>query len=220
MTKTKKRARREEDKDKRRDAILNAAEKVIAKVGVKGANFGAIAKASRLSRSLIYFYFPTNGDLIEAVCERGATDLRNRFLKEVSSHKKGLDQVMAMARAYLKFAREEPLYFSVIAGNEAGTLPTTPTNDSERELTDTGKEVIGLVAQSVERGQKDGSISRKCGDPLIVAVSIWGFTHGLIQVTTANKCMIEQELSLEPSTVVEHGFGMLRQGLAAGSRHL
>lgn len=214
MKKIRKRARREEDKDKRRDAILDAAEKVIAEKGVKGANFGAIAKASRLSRALIYFYFPTQGDLINAVCERGAVYLRDRFTVVAKKRKEGLDRVMAMCRAYCDFAHELPLYFSVIAEAEACTLPTTPDDASMRELTDTGKEVVGIVAEAVRLGQEDGTISLKCGDPLIAAVSIWGFIHGLIQVTTANRCMIEDELSLSAKKVVEHGFCMLRQGLA------
>jgi len=208
------RARRDEDKGKRREVILNAAEKVIAKVGLKGANFGAVAKQSRLSRSLIYVYFPKRTDLIHAVCERGLLVLQARFANAAERPAKGIDQVIAMARAYQAFSKEEPLYFSVIAELETYTIPPAEQNDIERELTDCGKLVLGLVAQAVKKGQDDGSISRECGDPMLAAVSIWAFAHGLIQVSTSKECMLKDDLGVSAAAMTEHGLRLLRRSLA------
>jgi len=210
------RARREEDKGKRREMILNAAEKVIAKHGLKGANFGAVAKRSRLSRSLIYVYFPKRSDLIHAVCERGLLALRTRFVTAAAETKRGIDQVIAIARAYHIFSKEEPLYFSVIAELETYTIPPADQNEIERDLTDCGKQMLGLVATAVKIGLEDGSISPKSGDPMLSAVSIWAFTHGVIQVSTSKECMLKDDLGVTATDMMEHGFGMLRQALACG----
>ena len=208
------RARREEDKGKRREMILNAAEKVIAKLGVKGTNFGAVAKQSRLSRSLIYVYFPKRTDLVHAVCERGIAVLQSRLASEGARPGKGIDQVIAMARAYHAFSKEEPLYFSVIAEIETYTIPTSEQNEIERKLTDCGKQVLGLVAMAVKKGLHDGSVCSDCGDPLLSAVSIWAFTHGIIQVSTSKEYMLKDDLGVTANDATEHGFRMLRHALA------
>ncbi len=216
--KIKTRARRDEDKEKRREAILDAAEKVIAKLGVKGANFGAVAKLSRLSRSLIYVYFPKYTDLVHAVCKRALLVLQTYFEKAVSRNQKGLEQVIAMAKAYHAFSKAEPLYFSVIAELETYTIPPAEQNDIERELADCGKQVLGLVAASVKIGQEDGSISLGCGDPMLSAVSIWAFTHGIIQVSASKECMLKDDLGVTATAATEHGFSLLRLAFAGGKR--
>jgi AcrR family transcriptional regulator len=216
--KKKTRARRDEDKGKRRETILDAAEKVIAKDGLRGANFGAVAKRSRLSRSLIYVYFPKRSDLIHAVCERGLTALRARFAEAAAQNDKGIDQVVAMARAYQTFSKEEPLYFSVIAELETYSIPTAEQNEIERELTDCGKQVLGLVAMAVGKGQADGSVSPECGDPMLSAVSIWAFVHGIIQVSTSKECMLEDDLGLTSNGLSEHALRMLRRTLSCDKR--
>ena len=215
---TRTRARREEDKGKRREVILNAAEKVIAKLGLKGANFGAVAKQSRLSRSLIYVYFPKRSDLIHAVCERGLLVLQTRFANVALGSAKGIDQVIAMARAYHVFSKEEPLYFSVIAELETYAIPPPEQNEIERGLTDCGKQVLGLVALAVKKGLGDGSVCPDCGDPMLSAVAIWAFTHGIIQVSTSKACMLEDDLGVTANDAMEHGFRMLRHSLTCGKR--
>jgi len=216
--KKKTRARRDEDKGKRRETILDAAEEVIAKDGLRGANFGAVAKRSRLSRSLIYVYFPKRTDLIHAVCERGLTALQTRFAEAAARNDKGIDQVVAMARAYQTFSKEEPLYFSVIAELETYTIPPDDQNEIERELTDCGKQVLGLVAVAVKKGLDDGSISPDCGDPMLSAVSIWAFVHGVIQVSTSKECMLKDDLGVTSNELSEHALRMLRRTLSCDKR--
>jgi len=211
--KTKTRARHAEDKGKRREMILDAAEKVIAKRGVEGANFGAVAKQSRLSRSLIYVYFPKREDLFHAVCERGLLVLQVYLVKAVALHTTGLEQVIAMAKAYYAFSRDEPLYFSVIAEQEAYTIPPSEKGVIEQKLSDCGKQALGLVAAAIRKGIDDGSVSSTCGDPMLSAVSIWAFAHGITQVSTSKECVLKYDFGVTAVDTAEHGFRLIRQAL-------
>src|SRR5512133_1754997 len=94
------RARRAKDKELRRKAILDAAEKTIASRGLENTNFGEIAKRSKLSRALIYVYFPKREDLIHAVCERGLQMLLDRFNELVAKPASGLEHTIALGHAY------------------------------------------------------------------------------------------------------------------------
>lgn len=83
------------DYDKRRDAILEAAARLYAVKGFRGASVAGLAKACRTSKSLIYHYFPSKDDILyavmaehldslteaaEAACASGSADERLRAL--------------------------------------------------------------------------------------------------------------------------------------------
>ncbi|PTY08614.1 hypothetical protein DB347_03290 [Opitutaceae bacterium EW11] len=211
------RARRTEDKKQRRDDILDAAERMIARHGVAGVTFGHVAKQSRLSRSLIYVYFPTHDELIYAVCVRGLVLLQARLEEAMKRYSRGLDQVLAMAAAYQAFADDEPLYFKVISELEAKQTDPSKMSAAEQSASDCGRLVLGLVAQTVQRGLKDGSIRTQSKDPMLTALSVWAFTHGLIQISTSKRYMLEDDFSLTANQLLSHGFEVLRASLAGGS---
>jgi AcrR family transcriptional regulator len=109
------RARRDEEKEQRRLTIIEAAERVVAKRGWAETNFGEIAEVTRLSRSLIYVYFPTKDDLLAALVERANKSLSKRFHQAVAEAKNGNDAIVRMGSAYYRFSKEEPFYFEIIS---------------------------------------------------------------------------------------------------------
>ncbi len=209
------RARRDEEKEMRRQDILDAAERVIAKEGWEGTDFGKVAKRARLSRSLVYVYFPTREDLFHAVCGRGLADLEQRFATVMTTRKKGLEQAMGLGQAYYAFAREQPLYFGLIAQFQGQELVPEGQTENEKQAHAHGNNCLGTLAQALANGLKDGSIRKAIGDPRPAAVSIWAFTHGLIQIAMRKECMLQQNFQLNTAQMIEHGFKLLRGALAA-----
>lgn len=208
--------RREEEKEQRRQTIIDAAEHVIAKHGWEGTNFGEIAKRSRLSRSLVYFYFPDREDLFHAVCDRGLTKMLKRFEAAVAKHDTGLEQIMAIGRAYLAFSQAEPLHFEILSRMQA--QETDPADESEtvKGANERGRACLMLVAQALGNGLADGSIRKGIGHPGPTAVAVWAFTHGLIQISAQKEAMLRRDFNLSAAKTMEHGFALLRGSLAAG----
>lgn len=206
--------RRDEEKEERRRQILDAAEGVIAKHGWEATNFGEIAKHARLSRSLVYFYFPTRDALFHGICERGLEDLEARFREAIAAHKKGLDQVMAIGRAYQDFARRKPLYFELLSQFQAREFDPEAQTPEEEGAHNYGGACLQLVAQALGNGVADGSVRKNLGDLLLAAVTTWSFTHGLIQIASRKETMLKAKFDLTAKKVVDHGFEMLRSSLA------
>lgn len=209
-------ARRDEEKEQRRQDIIDAAERVIAKKGWDATNYGEVAKLARLSRSLVYFYFPERLDLFHAVCERGLKDLEKRFRKAIAANPKGLEQIMAIGQAYHEFSVEEPLYFSLITQFQAQEFDPAGQEKDEEQAHDQGRACLGLVAQALGTGLADGSIRPAIGDPALSAVAIWAFTHGLIQIVSQKEPMLKELFKVDAKKTMEHGFALLRGSLAAG----
>ena len=63
------RARKEEDKERRRRAILDAARALFAERGLVGFAMGDVAERAGLSRAALYLYWPTREELLLAVLE-------------------------------------------------------------------------------------------------------------------------------------------------------
>ena len=209
------RARRDEEKEERRQAIIKAAEKVIARHGWEDTNFGEIARRTRLSRSLVYFYFPTREDLFNAVCERGLADLYECFCAATKDCRTGLEQLMALGRAYHEFSKTAPLHFEILTrmhAQEAGPKGKGADGDA---VEDNGEKCLGFVAQVLARGVADGSIRKSIGDPVATAVAVWALTHGLIQIAAQKEAMLKQHFGLTPEKTMAHGFALLRGAVAA-----
>ena len=211
------RTRREEEKDLRRQDILDAAEHVIAKHGWPATDFGKIATRARLSRSLVYFYFPTRDDLFHAVCGRGLADLEKRFATVMATRTTGLELCVALGRAYHAFALDKPLYFELISQFQANELDPENVSPSEAAANVHGQGCLGMVVHAVAQGLQDGSVKKSVGDPRPTAVSIWAFTHGLSQIATRKECMLQQNFQLTSPQMMEHGFTLIRESLAAKS---
>lgn len=212
------RRRREVEKEERRQAILDAAERVIARDGWDATNFGEIAKRARLSRSLVYFYFPDRDDLFHAICGRGLRELERRFAAAVEGTANGLEAVMAIGRAYHRFSLEEPLYFTVLSNLQGRDVDPDGQTANEAESRARGCACLTLVAQSIERGVRDCSIRRSVGHAGPTAVSVWAFVHGLIQIGSRKEPMLRQDFGMTAATAMDHGFRLLRGSLATDSR--
>ncbi|HEU0226022.1 MAG TPA: helix-turn-helix domain-containing protein [Steroidobacteraceae bacterium] len=204
--------RREEEKERRRAEIVDAAEELYAELGWDAVTMENVAKTARLSRALIYVYFRDKSDLLHAITERALLELRERFVAAAARHPLGLDKVQAIGRAYVLFQQEKPYRFDACsrfhAHQSANEEPT------EAACAAAGDAVIAVIVQALIEGQADGSIRRDLGNPAQVCVMLWAFTHGLIQIGNNKKQEIAR-LGIEVSQLMEGSFAMLRYMLIA-----
>lgn len=176
--------RREEEKERRRAEILDAAEALYAKKGWDALTVDQVARSARLSRALVYVYFRDKEDLLFAIGERAMRLLRDRFTAAIAVPARGMDQVDAIGRAYMGYAHEFPHYFDFCTRFQSHSMDAdSSTNEGACQAA--GDEAIGTVVQAIETGIRDGSIRADVGDPLLLAMSLWAFTHGIIQIAMA-----------------------------------
>jgi TetR/AcrR family transcriptional regulator len=176
--------RREEEKERRRSEILAAAEALYAKSGWDAVTMDQVARSARLSRALVYVYFQDKEDLLFAIGERAMRLLTSRFEAAAAGPGTGLQHVEAIGRAYMGYALEFPHYFDVCSRFQAHVMGSEPSgNETACQLA--GDQVMGTVIGVIEAGVRDGSLRKDIGDPLMLALTVWAFTHGIIQLIMA-----------------------------------
>jgi AcrR family transcriptional regulator len=175
--------RREDEKERRRAEILNAAESLYIKKGWDALTVEQVARSARLSRALVYVYFRDKEDLLFAIGERAMRLLCERFAAAVAAHRSGMDQIEAIGRAYIGYAAEFPHYFDFCSRFQSQASATDPSiNEGSCKMA--GDQVLTTVVQAIEAGMRDGSIRSDIGDPCMFAMTLWAFTHGIIQLAT------------------------------------
>lgn len=173
--------RRQEERDRRRAEIVDAAESLYAETGWDAVTMDQVARRARLSRALVYVYFRDKPDLHLALVERALDTLRARFEAAREGKARGIDEVEAIGWAYLDFARELPHCFDACARFEARTS-SDGLQPNEAACMAAGHRVHETIVASLNRGVADGSIRADIGDPYLTSLALWAFSHGVVQI--------------------------------------
>ena len=206
--------RRQEEKELRRAAILDAAEGVIARQGFDKTTLGDIAREARLSRTLLYTYFEDKEDLYEAILQRGLVQLHQLFKEAVSSRARGLDKMIAINCAYVEFSEQYPLYFDALAHFETKDIDPSEIQPNQTTCLHEGVQVHQLMAKAIGEGIADGSIRADLGDPMRTAVTMWGLIHGLIQLWTKKGPMLTNHYQIDGEQFMRHGLELAARSMA------
>jgi AcrR family transcriptional regulator len=205
--------RRQEEKDRRRNEIVDAAESLYRELGWDAVTMDSVAKKARLSRALVYVYFKDKSDLLLAITERAMEVLRTRFEEASSRARMGIDQIEAIGRAYMAYGLEFPHYFDACARLEQRATETAEQGSTEAAVLQMGRKVHDVVIASLEAGQRDGSIRTDIGDLAVTSRVLWGFTHGLTQIAITKARQLA-EAGITGNQLTQQAIGMIRYTLA------
>jgi AcrR family transcriptional regulator len=199
--------RRQEEKERRREDLVDAAERVFADLGFEHMTMEAVAREARVSRALVYLYFKDKAELEFAVCERAMKLLHERFEQAVGRRDRGLDQVAAIGRAYVAFATEFPVYFLVLSKFEAHRPDSPEAGSVEHEVMVAGRRCHEVTVSALQQGIQDGSVRSDIGDLMLVALTLWGFIHGCVQLALTKAQSITEE-GVAVNLFIEHAIFM------------
>ena len=186
--------RREREREARREAILDAAEKLTSTVGYEALRMDAVADAAELGKGTLYLYFANKG----ALCAGLATRLIDRLLplldKRLARTPTGLAAIREVLETYFDFTREHPQHFRFALGWLTSDAPLDESTDSFRLYRERIGRLLERAISAIERGHADGTI-RPDIDPLPHAVQLWSSMLGVILINL-NKESISQRLPM------------------------
>jgi AcrR family transcriptional regulator len=183
--------RRQEEKHRRRDEILDAAALVAADYGLAEFTMDQVARKARLSRALLYVYFKDKQDLLMGLADRAHTRLYERFAAIGTRKHNGLKKIQAMGRAYVAFAEQDPVYFEALSCFVAQPTEDKPPEGNLLRCMEGGDRVHGEVTRALAAGVSDGSLSADMGNPELVGLTLWAFMHGIVQIIVTKGPVLE-----------------------------
>jgi AcrR family transcriptional regulator len=183
----------------RREAILVAAARVIARSGVRGLRVEEVASEAGVSPPLLYYHFASRQGLIRAALERASDKAPSAALRANSGSRSGYEAVEA---ALLDELDEERTVRdnAIVWGEVSATAVFEPAlRDDVKRVTDAWRET---VADAIRRGIEDGSIRRGI-DPDQAAEVLITLVDGLCNRWLAGAMERERARELLVATVRE-----------------
>ena len=197
--------RKEREKERRRNDIIDAAERVFFSKGRALATMDDVAEEAELSKGTLYLYFKNKQDLYLAINLRGLKILFKMFEKAVKKHRTGIKKVEAIGRAYFQFYKDYPDYFNALIYFESHEMNLNNEASSAGMCDIQGHETLDIFIEAIQTGVKDGTI-RKDIDPVKTATVLWGATSGLIQLIVTKGEHLTNYHGMNTDELIDYSF--------------
>lgn len=175
---------RDEQREQRRQLIIDKAIELFAKNGYADTKIGDIAKAADMSVGLMFHYFESKEKLFEEIVRFG-TGATNIPLK--INFENPLDYFEGFLKMMFQYAKEYPrtIYLFTIMGQARRGNGIPP---HIREIAMSVNQ-IEQSAEIIEAGQQYGYF--RDGDPYMLAFTFWCSVQGVMEQLAASSEMLE-----------------------------
>lgn len=188
-----------------KEALLDAAEALIAERGPAGINLSEMARRAGVTPAAIYRHYADLQSLIGAVARRGFEEFAARLRGAMAAGADGASSLRAMGRAYLAFARERP-------GAYAAMFSSTVAY-SDPELEAAGHKAFEALLSGVAGVFSASGLDRDHAFQL--ALKIWSLSHGVATLTQSGR--LSAATGADPMELLADGVGTLVRDALAGA---
>lgn len=200
------------EKSARKNAIIEAAEKIFFSKGIENASMDEVAKEAELSKGTLYLYFKNKNALYRAILRRAYTTLLDHLKAEDYDKLKGFDAVVAICSNYISFSSEYPGYFDAILHYENDVVDTSLKETESVKSIVAGNQVLDELIVQIKKGVADKSIIDQV-DPIQTALVLWGQCTGILQMIKSKGLIFKRYFQLEEQQLLDTFFINLKRSL-------
>ena len=154
-----------------REALLDAAHKLLGEKGVEGFTLADACRLAGVSTAAPYRHFPDRDAVLDALVSRGFQNLEAAMRARAADYTEGsIDRIVATGQAYVAFAVDEPALFRVMFRRPPEHDPTSP-------MALDGDSCFGAVLEALTALQEQRGL--KSDDLLDLAMPLWAVVHGV-----------------------------------------
>jgi TetR/AcrR family transcriptional regulator len=191
---------------KSRAAILQAAVREFSREGVAGARIDAIARAARVNKALLYYYFKDKEALYGEVLDQVFTGLTVAVLQVLSRPLPPRKKILAYVKTHFDYVAAHPLYPRLVQAEmmRAGRSGSTQL---ERVVQQYFRPLYGELAALLAEGRASGDF--RAVDPLqfipsMISVIIFYFNSApVVRLMTGADPMSPAPLSARRAAVLD-----------------
>ena len=170
----------------RREEILDVAEALFDEQGLEAVSFRRIAARAGCSPNAPYRVFATKQHVLLGLRIRGYRAVEANLEAAVAGQSRPLDQLRALAAAYIQFALDEPARYGLL-------FTPGDADEAEPELDAAKRAALG-VCQRVIAQAADAGEFRLETDALTAAHLFWAAAHGAVSLQLAGQLVMGRSL--------------------------
>jgi TetR/AcrR family transcriptional regulator len=172
-----------------RTAILEAGVREFAREGVAGARTDAIARAAKVNKALLYYYFKDKEALYGAVLDQVFGGLIACVGEVLSRDLPPREKIMAYAGAHFDYVARHPLYPRIVQGEMMGAGRGRATH-LQRIVKKYFRPLFGRLAEVLRQGQAAGefrAVDALQFVPSMIAIIVFYFTSAPVMRVMSGK---------------------------------
>jgi AcrR family transcriptional regulator len=182
-------SRMQRKKEKKRKAILDAAERIIAERGMAGMTMGQVAVDADVATGTLYLYFKNKGSLLAAVNSRINGAVNHNIKEKMARYQTGLEKVMASGTAVIEYCLGHPQQWKAVT--ELYQMKAEDLKDPNvRDFLAEVNHMVQMMAEAYRQGIEEGTI-REDLDPIPTAIYNRMAFSNAFTPTTEQKMLLE-----------------------------
>ncbi len=176
-----------------KQALTDAALRLVQEKGPKGFTLREVARRAGVSAAAPYRHFADKSQLLAAAAAQGFVQLHETLNNTASTTTDLSEQVLAMGRAYVRWAITHPDYYQVMFGSELDKTKSP-------EVLAAGVRAFDDLLDTIARCQEAHLLP--AGDPRAIAGPIWSLLHGVSMLTIGSD-LSQVGIREEPEALIE-----------------
>ena len=203
--------RKERERERRRNEILDAAEEVIFKQGIDHATMDAIAEKAELSKATLYLYFESKEEIYFAIFLRG----HDKLFELIINATENIADIQIKLKMYLStvmaFKKKYPNYFDAMFYFMIRDI----NKESEyfRQHKENNTMLLNKWIELIEQGKSQGQI-RKDLNPVSVAIIQWIQLIGFFKTYPVVRDKIKEDLDVTEDSLLEDFYDLFLHSIS------
>ncbi len=173
--------RREREKARRREDILQAAREVFLNESSPfRATIDDVATRAEVSKGTVYLYFESKEAILAFLLLEGLDTLLSRFEKATAPRKilPARRCLERLAEAYFHFCQEFPSHFRLMMAFDHGQFRERIPAEVYQQIFDTSKRILQFVADVIQQGVESGEF--EVDDAWHTTGMLWAALNGVL----------------------------------------
>lgn len=205
--------RKAREKERRREEIISAAERLFFTNGINETTMDEIAEEAELAKGTLYLYFRSREDIHLAIASRGIARL-NEMTQGLSELKvRAIEKLVKLGWIFIDFSKKFPDYVRTLMFMDAADVRNYSMSREELKDVIFRETPLRLVLEFVDQGVRDGSIRRDI-PPQIIANTLWSQLMGVIQFAMLKNGIFEL-VDFTPEQLYENHLEITLNGIKA-----
>lgn len=189
--------------------ILEAAERCFLRAGYTGARVEDIATDADVAVGSIYVHFGNKQGLYLTLIERAIEAEESYLMEAFDPALPPLERLVASGIAYLRFFRDYPGYFRMLAFPQFDAAGTGRRHPLASRVEEMGERQLHRLRETITEGVADGSVAPV--DPARAALFLWGAWQGVMALSLRPGVPRIEEKDLE--SVLAEGRTLIGAGI-------
>lgn len=177
--------RREQEKENLRQAIMEAASKLLLEQGYDGFSLRQVAERIGYSATTIYLYFKDKDELVFSLIDEVWDQFGRELEQAAASVADPIAQLRAIGHAYFNFGLNNPVYYQLMFMQRCDFLFCPKPNE---ELPRIASFVV--LTNTVQAAIDAGAL--KPGDVQVYSLTAWSMVHGLVSLWISMPQLIDE----------------------------